>query len=590
MLGALLYLRLTSLRNLLRVRLQRLKQPKYLFGAIVGAAYFWFFFLRRALLPPTGGPGLRAVSPELQAMPMMIIAIPVVILGLKRVIEAWIAPDDKPGLAFTEAEVAFLFPAPLTRRMLVHFKLLGSQVTILLSSLLIALMASRWAGLGGSYLQHVVGVWVIFSTLNLHVTGAAFTVKRLIDGGVSKTRRKIAVTGVILLFLAVAGWTAWHTAIPPTPAESTNPLKFLQYIASLADHGVLFWLVLPFRIVLHPFLSRDGAEFLTALGPALLFLAAHYFWVVRAETTFEEASIALAEKRTALLASLKEGKYRLGGMAPPKAKRGPFRLASSGGRAEVAFLWKNLLSTNSYFRPRTFLIAALIIFAGCNWLALSPRPQAKLLSVTIIAAISAGYIAFFGPQFARQDLRSDLTHADILKSYPLHGWQVLLGELLTPVAILSSFLWLALLAVTLTIQVPQVTWLTPSLHLVGTVCIALIVPLVCALQLLIPNAAAVLFPGWMQATRSHHDRGIEMLGQRIIFVLGQMLVIILALLPAALGATALVFALQWLLGSAVAVALATLAVVVILAGEIWCGLWWLGQRFERLDLAAELRP
>lgn len=44
MLGALLYLRLTSLRNLLRVRLLRLKQPKYLVGAIVGAAYFWFFF------------------------------------------------------------------------------------------------------------------------------------------------------------------------------------------------------------------------------------------------------------------------------------------------------------------------------------------------------------------------------------------------------------------------------------------------------------------------------------------------------------------------------------------------------------------
>jgi len=46
---ALLYLRLTSLRNGLLGRLRRLRQPKYLVGAIAGALYFWFFFFRRRL-------------------------------------------------------------------------------------------------------------------------------------------------------------------------------------------------------------------------------------------------------------------------------------------------------------------------------------------------------------------------------------------------------------------------------------------------------------------------------------------------------------------------------------------------------------
>jgi ABC-2 type transport system permease protein len=590
MLGALLYLRLTSLRNLLRVRLLRLRQPKYLVGAIVGGAYFWFFFLRRAILPATSGAGLpRGAAAELQALPLMFIAVPILLLGLKRVIEAWIAPDDKPGLAFTEAEVAFLFPAPLTRRMLVHFKLLGSQVTILISSLLLGLMAARWVALGGSYLQHVIGCWVIFSTLNLHVTGAAFTVKRLIDGGVSKAWRQVAVTGVILLFLAVAAVAAWCTAPPPTPADTASPLRFVQYATHLLDTGVLAWLVLPFKIVLHPLLAADGAEFLSALGPALLLLAAHYLWVVRAETTFEEASIALAEKRTALIAAMREGKYRLG-RTQPKARRQPFRLAPAGGRPEVAFLWKNLLSTSAWLRPRTAFIAAGLIFVGCNALALQPQPQGPLLIVATIAMIMAGYIAFLGPQFCRQDLRSDLAHADILKSYPLQGWQVLLGELLTPVAILSTLLWLALLAVALTLQTPHAAWLTPGLRGVATAGIAAINPLLCAIQLLIPNAAAVLFPGWMHATRHRGERGIEMLGQRIIFVLGQLVVILLALLPAALGAAALIFATSWLVGPAVSVGLTAVAVAVILAAEIAAGLWWLGGRFERLDLAAELRP
>jgi len=97
MLGALLYLRLTSLRNLLRMRLLRLKQPKYLVGAIVGAAYFWFFFLRRAFIPPAHSPSMaHGMSPELQTLPMMFLALPLVILGLKRVIEAWLAPWPSP--------------------------------------------------------------------------------------------------------------------------------------------------------------------------------------------------------------------------------------------------------------------------------------------------------------------------------------------------------------------------------------------------------------------------------------------------------------------------------------------------------------
>ena len=33
-----------------------------------------------------------------------------------------------------------------------------------------------------------------------------------------------------------------------------------------------------------------------------------------------------------------------------------------------------------------------------------------------------------------------------------------------------------------------------------------------------------------------------------------------------------------------------LAVRVILLAEIGCGLWWLGGRFEKFDLSAELRP
>jgi hypothetical protein len=52
----------------------------------------------------------------------------------------------------------------------------------------------------------------------------------------------------------------------------------------------------------------------------------------------------------------------------------------------------------------------------------------------------------------------------------------------------------------------------------------------------------------------------------------------------------LVFVTQWLIGPAFAVIFASLAVTLVLAAELWCGLWWLGGRFEKLDLSTEPRP
>ena len=55
MIGALFYLLFTSWKNRLLWRIRRLKQPKYLVGAIVGAGYFYFFFLRPTFVL-SGGP------------------------------------------------------------------------------------------------------------------------------------------------------------------------------------------------------------------------------------------------------------------------------------------------------------------------------------------------------------------------------------------------------------------------------------------------------------------------------------------------------------------------------------------------------
>jgi hypothetical protein len=588
MLGALLYLRLTSLKNLVLSRVRRLRQPKYLVGAIVGAAWFYFTFLRHfsAAAPRPRG-ALGPALPTFDLTPALASFGALALLGIAMF--AWALPTDKPGLAFTEAEAAFLFPAPISRRRLIHFKVLGAQVRILFSALIFTLISSRWSFLRGHALIHAAGWWVILSAVNLHLTGAALTVSRLVEGGVSVARRRTVVFGGVCLAAGATLVVTWRTAPEFSLPDHAGPGIFFDYVARLLDAGVLHWLLVPGKLLVGPFLAADTRAFLIALGPAGLLLVMHYLWVVRIETSFEEASIALAEKRAARLAQVRSGTFRLGS-APRKAGREPFRLASAG-RPELAFLWKNLLSTRPYLNWRVWCGCAVVIVTVVPWVTRQPDLKAITIGIAASAALLAGYTLLLGPQLARQDLRNDLPHSDILKTYPLAGWQVVLGGLLAPTAILTGLLWLALLAAACALEPHAVhlPWFSTGLRVSAGLALALVIPPLCVLQLLVPNAAALVFPAWFQATRQRGG-GIDLMGQRVIFGIGQLLTMVLALLPAVLTAGTLIFITQWIIGLPAAVVLAAVAVLLVLAGEIWCALWWLGERFEKLDLSSELRP
>jgi hypothetical protein len=256
----------------------------------------------------------------------------------------------------------------------------------------------------------------------------------------------------------------------------------------------------------------------------------------------------------------------------------------------VAFLWKNLLSTSAFFRPRVAMIVLAIILVGAAWLVKQPSlAPARLFIVMMFGMLLAGTL-IFGPLIARQDLRADLPNADILKTYPLRGWQIVLGEMLTPLAILSALIWVCLLAGFLLLPAGELKWLTPSLRGAAALGLAVLAPPFVAIQLLVPNAAAVFFPAWAQSAGNRAERGIEVMGQRLIFVSGQWFITAIAALPAAIGAAIIFVVAQWLAGFGVAAVLAVATVFSVLAVEAWLGVRWLGSHFEKFDLSAELQP
>lgn len=593
MFRALLYLRFTSFANWLIARVRRLRQPKYLIGAIVGCAYFYFFFFRP--LGEHSRPALAMSEEARDAMEMATAALPADWLPATTALGAltfltfisfmWVVPAQRAALGFTEAEIAFLFPAPITRRALVHFRLISSQLRSLVGAAVMMLFSNRWAFVGGNALTHAIGWWFIFSALNLHFSGANFTLTRLTDIGVGAWRRRLIALALLIGVVTITFLRLPVSTEVPALGSAVDLQAATDWIVTFSHTAPLTWILWPFRFVLGPFLAVSTTDFFLALGPAVAVITVHYLWVVRSAIAFEDASVDFAQKRSARAAAWRSGQRGVASV-PPRARPGPFRLRDTG-RPEVAFLWKNLLSTWQYFTLRVLLVCSAVIVGAALWIGTHPVGQAVLPGVGIMALFFGAYALVVGPQFARQDIRSDLTHADVLKTYPLAGWQIVLGELLTPVVILTAILWLTLLTVMLTVQSETIgmTWLTWELRMMIGLALALIVPPLATLQLLVPNAAALVFPAWFQISRTRGG-GPEVFGQRMIFFFAQVIMMAVALLPAVGLASLLIFILQWWLGPVAAVGLAAVAVLATLLAEVGCGIWWLGERFEKLDPSA----
>src|SRR5262249_17946640 len=122
-------------------------------GAIVGCAYFYFFFFRNVRpgpsrgLPDAAPANARHAVESAHAMlpsdwlPVVIAFSALALLFFLTLM--WVVPTQRAALGFSEAEIAFLFPAPMTRRALVHFRLLSAQFRSLLGAAVMMMLSNR---------------------------------------------------------------------------------------------------------------------------------------------------------------------------------------------------------------------------------------------------------------------------------------------------------------------------------------------------------------------------------------------------------------------------------------------------------------
>ncbi|HYK82010.1 MAG TPA: putative ABC exporter domain-containing protein [Gemmatimonadales bacterium] len=572
MIGAALYLMRRSLANATRRRLARLRQPKYLIGFVVGCLYlYWLVFRPRRVtgLEATGFPAGEILA--------------VGLLGLMVALN-WLFGGAETPFNFSLAETQFLFPAPLTRRQVLDFKLLRSQLSLLLSAAVTALIVSG-GHVDGLQVFRVLGLWLVYGTLQLHYAAMALLRASLTQQGVTGLRRRLG-TLLLLASIGALGWWSLRQQLPTVVAAfARDPDRGFATVASVLHSGVLGVLLWPLRALAAPLLASDPGTFAARLPAAFLVLVVHYVWVVRSTLAFEEAAVEHAVKVARRIEALRQGRsvYRTLRTTKPT---GVIRLRlGPTGSPSVAVLWKNVVGAIRDLSPRALLMVTVLAIAASAGLASGSLRGRDLLAVMLLALGSIALL--FGPLTVRFDLRRDLEMLDVLKSYPVRGRQVVGGEVAAPVTLIGLVVWSCLLGA-FAASVGRDGGALPPLADRLAILLALLPATAAVLLVLVAvqNAAVLLFPAWVSIGP---DRavGLEATGQRLLMMAGSLVALVVALVPAAIAGS-LVGGVAHALGVRVIwdVTLGTVAGAGVVAFEGLLVVHLLGDVFDRLEPGA----
>ena len=565
MIGVFAYLARRTAYNRVSRQIRQLRSPRYLTALVFGLAYLWIVAVEQRPQPASAAVvGARWVE----------------LLGAFGVVGAvlwgWIFGVERRVLSFTPAEVTFLFSGPVPRRGLVQYKLLRNQLLILFNSLLWTLILAR-ERFGASPWLRALSIWVLLTTISFHRLGASFVRTSLLEHGRIALRHRL-VSLVVLGALVVGLVWSVQDALPELAAGwAAGPATFLDALAEAASAPLPRVVLAPFRALVRPLAAHSLAEWIQAMGPALLLLALHYIWVIRADTAFEEAAAETSLLR-ARQASTRGGAPISPGLVhrrlPPLLQLAP--LGWRGG----ALLWKNLLAVARTRRARNMAMAFIVAAVGAA--AFSFQGDGTVAEIAgWLATTWAALSLVIGPQWVRNDLRSDLLKLDLLRSYPLPGRSVVAAETAASTLVLTCMqLGLLLVAYIAFIGVPD---LEPPVEVRSAVLAAAVVclPGINFLGMLIHNGTALLFPAWVHLG-SNRPGGVEALGQNMLMIVAYAALLALSLAGPAGIAAALGILLERSLGWWAAVP-AALVLLAGIAAESVVLVRRLGRVFERME-------
>jgi hypothetical protein len=568
---ATLYIMWCTAKNRMRRRLRRLREPRYLIGAVIGGLYLFFalYGRTRPRRPPpniSASPGARqaqrviasftAAAPSLGGLALLVAAA-----------VSWFMPFGSGLLEFTPAETEFLFTAPVARRHLLFYRLMRSQWAVFFGALVMSLaypIASIPARIRG-----LIAVWLILMTAHVFFTGVTLSRPQVARApkrrGLARAMMTVLLAALAVVLVSI-GRHLWEQPIL-TLSDA------YQVVSTVATTGPAHLVLLPFIALVRPLFAGGWLEFLRTMPGAILIYAGVIAWVLRADEAFGAMTEELTESQT----------------NRPARKRPSYQVRSLGwdlaltGRPETPFVWKGALQTFRVVDRRVLIRVGVMIGWLTMVVALVGRARGLAEAIGLLATVAAIFATVIGPQILRVDLRQDLQHLEVLKTWPVRAAAVVRGEMLWPATVITVLAWVCG-AVGLVLSAATFSTTTLSLRIAGGLAGMILAPALVIAQFTIHNTAALLFPAWVPLGMGR-PRGVDAMGQRVFMLGATWLMLVLVLAPGVIIGGIIWFAFRrlvgwWILIPAALICASIVGVEVLMATEA------LGPAYERLDLTS----
>ncbi len=549
MIGVIVRLQALTIRGRIVRSIRLLRQPKYLLGTAIGAAWMLFWVGPVLLQSDVSVHVLRAGELAEEMVPAVLRVAGVLVTVF--VALPWLLPWGRLGLPFREAELTLLLQAPLSRRQVIDYGLLKSFAGVLVGALVVSLFLSMGGPL--DRLRTFAGTLMLFTFWDLNSKWRALFLlrQREVRPAVARLRRACVTAGVgALLVLLVAGVLQFERAAFER-FRGADPESFLRALAALDWPPLLLVVTAPARWLLAPALAGSWVAFAWATLPALGLIAAQREVVLRSPARFEESTLAQARD----VETRKSPARRFTHASSWGRRQRVFSLPAAGHPA-TAVLWKNLMRVSRV--PLLHAAAALALVLAL--LAVAPTllrlHEAVYITLIVVGLVSAVFAPVIGGMTWDNDLRTEFAHIELVRTWPVPARDFVAAEVASSATLgflmgcaslglalagyLGSRLRVALLDLPSRIEIGAAL---PPLILIGALPVVAGVALVSSAM---QNLLVLLLPAWL-AHGPDANKGIAAFGQRLVLSTGVFLGFLLALVPGALLVGLAVLA-QWGLG------------------------------------------